>query len=51
MFQLIGSNLKVETALRKLDTTAGRIAAKIHKVLDEKVNPSQSLATHSDGPY
>jgi Fe/S biogenesis protein NfuA len=47
VFRLIGSELKVEAPLRKLDTPEGRIAAKIQQVLAEEVNPS--LATHGGG--
>jgi Fe/S biogenesis protein NfuA len=47
VFRLIGSELKVEAPLRKLDTPEGRIAAKIQQVLDEEINPS--LATHGGG--
>jgi len=43
-FTLVSSELKVVAPLRKLDTTDGRIAAKIHQVLAEQVNPS--LAMH-----
>lgn len=44
VFRLIGSELKVLTPLRKLDTTDGRIAPKIQQILAEQVNPS--LAMH-----
>jgi len=47
VFQLIGSEFKVEAPLRKLDTPEGRIAAKVQQILDEKINPS--LATHGGG--
>lgn len=47
VFRLIGSELKVEAPLRKLDTPDGRIAARIQQVLDENINPS--LATHGGG--
>lgn len=44
VFSLIGSDFKVDAPLRKLDTPAGRIAAKIQQVLEAEVNPS--LASH-----
>lgn len=47
VFSLLGSEFKVETPLRKLDTPEGRIATKIQHVLDEEVNPS--LAMHGGG--
>ena len=47
VFRLIGSDLKVEAPLRKLDTPEGRIAAKIQQVLDEEISPS--LAMHGGG--
>jgi Fe/S biogenesis protein NfuA len=47
VFQLIGSEFKVEAPLRKLDTPEGRIAAKVQQVLDEEINPS--LASHGGG--
>jgi Fe/S biogenesis protein NfuA len=47
VFQLIGSEFKVEAPLQKLDTPEGRIAAKVQQVLDEEINPS--LASHGGG--
>lgn len=47
VFSLLSSDFKVEAPLRNLDSTEGRIAAQIQKLLDEEVIPA--LATHGGG--
>lgn len=44
VFRIVGSDFEVAAALRKLDTSDGRIAERIQQAIEQEVNPS--LATH-----